>query len=223
MRFDRRDYLSVVGSATSILVAGCTGDSEPDSDTADPDTEDSEDAGETNTQNDENSSTSTEDEPESERIPVYVSDVLTGDTYEVEYEDGTTETVRLAGIDAPAEEKDEVDYEAFGYESNQTARLADFGYKARRLGQAEIWREDVEVEIDPTTPETDENGNRLVFIHHEYGGGRGQDSVWNMSQKLIGLGLARTVDVESKYRDELANAESSAIERGEGMWEYSNG
>jgi micrococcal nuclease len=130
----------------------------------------------------------------SDLIPVSLVRVIDGDTLEVSLE-GTTETVRLIGIDAPA--------------------LSEpFGPQARDFLQDNLTGSEVYLELD--VQERDSSNRVLAYVWYE-----DVDGYWMANENLIWEGLAMVLTVEPNvtYAEVFEWGQEMAQAAGLGMWE----
>ena len=240
----RREFTALTAGALFTATAGCMGDGEstPEgqgNDEPDATSDSGDDTAETETESDTETEEPEEDANSEDRLDpgryeVYVSDVINGHRIEVEFDDATTETVRLAGVQAPAEDASEVNPDDFydaeyfenysdkdgSNEESQREFLADIGLDASGYLKRNIRREEVELEIDPETPYTDENGDLVGTVIWDAPRGPGGSTMVRPTFELAGRGYVRATDMPSEHHDELHEIQDSAMNEAEGMWGY---
>jgi len=84
-----------------------------------------------------------------EAYQVTVIDVVDGDTLDIRYQNGTTDTVRLLGIDTPEvhTETDPSEYEGIPDTDAGRDWLRDWGHKASEFARTEVHDEEVRIVI----------------------------------------------------------------------------
>ncbi|NHN46827.1 nuclease [Halostella sp. JP-L12] len=147
-----------------------------------------------------------------ERTEVTVVRVVDGDTVEVEYPNGTRETVRLLGVDTPEVHAENDLGEFEGVPDTEAGRecLRDWGHRAGEFARAELGGESVTLVIDPESDRRGGYGRLLAYV--DYDGGR-------FNERLVEEGYARLYDTTFADRDRYAAAEDRARENGTGLWE----
>lgn len=144
---------------------------------------------------------------------VEVVRVVDGDTLEVAFPDGHTETVRLLGVDTP-EVHVAVDPGEFeGIVDTDAGRdwLRDWGHKASEFARVQIGGSTVRIAVDPEADRRGSYGRLLVYVYVD---GR------NFNRHLIEQGYARLYDSAFSKRDAFASAERTAREKGVGLWNF---
>ncbi|GIO25307.1 thermonuclease family protein [Oceanobacillus sp. J11TS1] len=139
-----------------------------------------------------------ESNPAEGREFVTIERVVDGDTVIVHLEDGTRERVRLLLIDTPESVKPNTEVQPFGEEAS------DFAKKLMPEGE--------KVELERGTPDRDDYDRMLAYIWVD-----GE----NVNQMLVEEGYARVAFVyepNTKYLDELEEAQEEAKEDGENIW-----
>jgi len=146
-----------------------------------------------------------------ERHDATVVEVVDGDTVEVEYPNGTRETVRLLGVDTPEvhAETDPAEFE--GVPDTEAGRdcLRDWGHRASEFARSELAGEEVTLVVDPEADRRGGYDRLLAYV--DYDGGR-------FNYLLVDRGYARLYDTEFADRDRYADAERRARENGTGLW-----
>ena len=147
-----------------------------------------------------------------ERSAVTVVEVVDGDTVEVEYPNGTRETVRLLGVDTPEVnvENDPGEFESVPDTEAGRECLRDWGHRASEFARAELDGESVTLVIDPASDRRGGYDRLLAYV--DYDGGR-------FNERLVERGYARLYDARFADRDRYAAAEERARENGTGLWE----
>jgi micrococcal nuclease len=145
--------------------------------------------------------------------PATVERVIDGDTFEVRFTDGTTEKVRLIGVDTP--EKAAADNIPGEYGTiTDTAYLAEMGNTATGFSRAHLEGKEVILECDAAAGTRDRYGRLLAYTTLPDGTDAGA--------LLLGEGLARVYTAESFYRKgSYLTIQESAQSRKNGIWSYS--
>ena len=144
--------------------------------------------------------------------PAHVSRVVDGDTVDVVFQDGTTDRVRLLGIDTP----ELAGNDAYEYGSiTNTYCLDTFGSAATEYAQMVLYDEDVLLVVDPQAGLRGSFGRLLAYVHLE-----GQD----FGVALLELGLARVYTEGTATREaEYLEMETKARAEDIGLWGECNG
>ncbi len=133
------------------------------------------------------------------RMPASVIGVVDGDTVDVRFDDGSTERLRLIGIDTPEVVDPRTIVQCFGREASAHAHeLLD--------GQS------VEIETDPSQGSRDRYGRLLAYIWLPDGR--------NFGEVMIGDGYAHeyTFRRPYAYRDDFRAAQFAALSQQLGLW-----
>ncbi|MBI3972491.1 MAG: thermonuclease family protein [Chloroflexi bacterium] len=125
--------------------------------------------------------------------------VVDGDTIDVRLAGGTTERVRLIGVDTPEAVDPRRPVQCFGPEAS--ARARDL-----------LLRQQVTLELDPSQGERDRYGRLLAYVFLPNGR--------NAAEVLIAEGYGReyTFAAPYKYRSRFRVAEAAARAQGAGLW-----
>jgi endonuclease YncB( thermonuclease family) len=136
---------------------------------------------------------------QSASTPANVVRVVDGDTVDVQFDDGSTERVRLIGIDTPEVVDPRKPVECFGREASAHAHeLLD--------GQT------VSIEMDSSQGDRDIYGRLLAYIWLPDG--------HNFGEVMIGDGYAHeyTYNLPYAYQDNFKGAQESAMANQLGLW-----
>lgn len=141
-----------------------------------------------------------------------VVDVVDGDTIDVRYPNGTTDTVRLVGIDTPETygPSDPADFEGVPDTKTGLACLADAGERASRTMTRWLNGTQITLVHDPLTDVRDRYGRLLAYVVHDG---------TNVNYRLVARGYARVYDTEFRLAATFYAAESRAQEKRLGLWE----
>src|SRR6056297_1398738 len=187
-----RQPLSLIFVTLVIFLAGCSG-SLPISDAED----------------------SSAAQPETETAStVTVARVIDGDTMEVEYANGTEETVRLLGVDTPETTFSRVSPDEFAGIPDTTAgsdQLFNWGERATTLAEDELEGRQVEMVFDPDSDRRGYFGRLLVYLYVD-----GE----NFNGQLLADGYARMYDSQFSLREEFVALEQEAQASGVGLWDF---
>jgi len=145
---------------------------------------------------------------------VTVTRVIDGDTMEVEYANGTEETVRLLGVDTPETTLSRVSPDEFVGIPETTAgrdHLFNWGERATAFAEDELEGEEVRIVVDAESDRRGYFGRLLVYIYVD-----GE----NFNEQLLSNGYARMYDSQFSLREEFATVERQAQSNNVGLWEY---
>jgi micrococcal nuclease len=192
----------LVGVVLLVAFAGCTGSPVDEPPTPDePASESTE-------------STTTPDAVDGESVTVTVTRVIDGDTMEIEYANGTEDTVRLLGVDTPETTLSRVSPDEFAGIPDTTAgrdHLFNWGERATTLAEDELEGTQVQMIFDPDSDRRGYFGRLLVYLYVD-----GE----NFNQRLLGEGYARMYDSQFSLRQEFAAAEQEAQATEVGLWGF---
>ena len=145
---------------------------------------------------------------------VTVIRVIDGDTVEVEFPNGETDTVRLLGVDTPETSLDAVKTEEFEGIPDTTAgryHLYEWGTKATRFATDELAGAEVRIEVDEEADRRGGFGRLLAYVYVD-----GE----NFNERLLANGYARVYDSSFSMRDEFDALERDAHLGSVGMWDF---
>jgi len=145
---------------------------------------------------------------------VVVTEVVDGDTMEVRYVNGTTDTVRLLGVDAPAAHAPPRPV-AFEVPDTERGRrwVSDRGEEARAFARARLANEDVRIVLDERADRRGPNGRLLAYVYY--------DGVTMLNRQLLAHGHARVSDSSFSRQDAFEVIEADARSVDVGVWGYS--
>ena len=199
----RRTRLVVlVGVVLLVALAGCTGS--PVDGLAIPD--------EPNIESTE--ATTALDAVDGVSVTVTVTRVIDGDTMEIEYANGTKDTVRLLGVDTPETTLSRVSPDEFAGIPDTTAgrdHLLNWGERATTFAEDELEGKEVEMVFDPDSDRRGYFGRLLVYLYVD-----GE----NFNGRLLGEGYARTYDSQFSLREEFVALEQEAQATDVGLWDF---
>lgn len=219
---NRRDVLRRGAPLLALALAGCAG-GEGENEESEPTepTDESEDGTETTEPMDEgepeteSADSAPSELPEAETRAATVTRIVDGDTMDVEFADGVTETVRLVGVDTPETSLGNVTPDEYeGFSDTQAARdhLYEWGGEAEAFVTDEIGGQEVRVVFDP---DGDRRGGFGRLLAHLYAGET------NVNLALLEGGYARVYDSTFRLRSEFDAAEEAARSNGVGLWGFS--
>ncbi|MFC4989704.1 thermonuclease family protein [Saliphagus infecundisoli] len=190
-------------------------------------------ATETETQTEEETETETPTETETETatpsepsvaVPAEVSGgeareatvtrVIDGDTVEVQFADGETDTVRLIGVDTPETTLSDVspgEYEGFPDTQGSRDHLYNWGQEASQYATNELEGQEVRVVTDGDSDRRGSFGRLLAYIY---------TGETNFNLALLEGGYARVYDSTFSLRSDFDNAEENARQNGVGLWDF---
>jgi micrococcal nuclease len=137
--------------------------------------------------------------------------VVDGDTVDVRFPDGSTDTVRLLGIDTPEVHADPEpeEYEGVPDTDAGAACLRDAGEWASIVLTDRIAGEAVRLEFDPAADLRGGYDRLLAYVVHEE---------TNLNYWLVERGHARVYDAEFTSAGDFYAAESAAQTANRGLW-----
>ena len=155
-----------------------------------------------------------------------VVDVVDGDTIDVQFSDGSTDTVRLLGVDTPEvhAENDPAEYEGIPDDDSGALCLESAGTDATSF--ANRWLADAQVTLvtDPAADRRGSYGRLLAYVHVNGGEAEGKRAATaadriDFNHLLIETGHARVYDSTFSRSDRYYDAESTAQTEGLGLWQ----
>ncbi|WP_276247981.1 MULTISPECIES: DUF4350 domain-containing protein [unclassified Haladaptatus] len=151
---------------------------------------------------------------------VDVTAVTDGDTVDVQFDDGTTESIRILGIDTPetsANSQYERVQEWEGIEDS--SYLETWGANATDYATAELSNQTVDLHFDANEPVRDAFGRVLGYITYDAGSGT-RDTLYN--EQAVADGYARVYDSGFANHDSFITAETNARDGATGVWGQSD-
>lgn len=145
---------------------------------------------------------------------VTVTRVVDGDTVEVRFPNGETDTLRLLGVDTPETTLSRVSPGEFEGISDTTAgqdHLFRWGERAAEFAADELSGETVQIEVDAEADRRGSFGRLLVYVYID-----GE----NFNERLLTGGYARMYDSQFSLRGEFERAESIAQRNDVGLWDF---
>ncbi|WP_227353296.1 lamin tail domain-containing protein [Haladaptatus salinisoli] len=153
----------------------------------------------------------------SETYTVDVTSVTDGDTVDVQFSDGSTESVRILGIDTPEKSSNsqhERPEEWEGIESMDY--LGTWGSNATSYAQGELGGKTVELSFDENEPVRDAYGRVLGYVHYDADGDGSRDAFYN--RNAVRDGYARVYGSGFSHHDDFRSAEATARASGTNVW-----
>ncbi|RJX42750.1 nuclease [Halonotius aquaticus] len=145
---------------------------------------------------------------------VTVTRVIDGDTVEIRYANGTTETVRLLGVDTPETPPNTVSPAEFeGIPDTEAGRdhLVSWGGNATEFAERKLAGTEVRLVVDPESDRRGGYGRLLAYIYVD-----GE----NFNSLLLSGGYARLYESEFRLRDSFAATEATAQQERVGLWNF---
>lgn len=132
---------------------------------------------------------------------------------DVRFQDGTRETIRLLGVDAPEDhtETGALEFEGIPDTTAGHDRLRDWGHKASEFARIELAGDEVRIVVDEHADRRGSFGRLLVYVYDD-----GQ--LFNL--QLLQQGYARLYDTSFSKRDSFSNAEETAQADDVGLWNF---
>jgi len=142
---------------------------------------------------------------------VTVTHVVDGDTVDVRYPSGSTDRVRLLGIDTPETHVDNTPTEYEGVPDTEGGRacLRDAGENASRWLTERVEGEQVTLVFDPMADQRGDYDRLLAYVYQN-----GTD----LDYRLVADGRARVYESSFTHLDEYHAAEDRAQADGRGLW-----
>lgn len=218
MRTGRRYGTALVLLALLLPLAGCVGVS-PDSPGSAPETPDNGSNAET--------------------LDATVTDVVDGDTVDVRYPDGSTDTVRLLGVDTPETfgETSPAEFESVPATPAGRECLAVVGEDASAHVTERLEGESVTLRLDPTADRRGSYGRLLAYVLYdgpnatdgtdasatsastERDAATNRSSATNLNYHLVAEGYARVYDSTFRQSERFYAAEADAQKGRVGVWD----
>jgi endonuclease YncB( thermonuclease family) len=153
---------------------------------------------------------------------VTIDSLSDGDTFDVQFDDGSTESIRVLGIDTPEKARNrdaERPPEWEGIESYDY--LATWGDEATQFSkQAFDVGDTVEVFFDDDEDRKDPFGRLLAYVKYDATGDGVRDALYN--RRLVEEGYARVYGSSLTKHDEFLQVEDTARANGTGLWAESD-
>ena len=142
---------------------------------------------------------------------VTVVTVVDGDTLDVRYADGSTDRVRLLGVDTPEvhAENDPAEFEGVPDTEAGRACLRSAGEDATAAVRERVADREVTVVLDPASDSRGDHGRLLAYVRVD-----GTD----LNRWLLAEGHARVYDSTFARSEDYYAVESDARDSGTGVW-----
>jgi micrococcal nuclease len=143
-----------------------------------------------------------------------VTRVIDGDTVEIEFQSGETDTIRLIGVDTPETTLSRTDPAEFeGIPTTQAGKdhLYNWGQRASDFATEQLSGQEVRVVTDGEGDRRGSFGRLLAYIYTD-----GE----NFNRQLLDQGYARLYDSEFSLREEFESAEAQAQSNNVGLWDF---
>lgn len=151
------------------------------------------------------------EEPPDFAFDAEVVDVVDGDTFDVRLANGSEDTVRVVGVDAP-EPRGDNRPEEYGLPATAETEdcLQGWGYNATDYAEDRLSDRNVTLAFDPVDRQRGGYGRLLTYVYVD-------GELYGLD--LVEQGLARTY-TQSLFvlKDEFLEAEGRAREEGVGLW-----
>lgn len=146
-----------------------------------------------------------------QNVTVTVTTVVDGDTIEIRYADGSTDTVRLLGIDTPEIHVDTDPSEFEGVPDTDAGRacLREEGAAAESHLEDTIADRQVRLVFDPLADRRGGYDRLLAYVSVDHR---------NLNYELVELGYARVYDTQFSQADRFYAAEDRARTDEIGVW-----
>jgi micrococcal nuclease len=144
-----------------------------------------------------------------------VTEVTDGDTVDVRYSNGSTDTVRLLGVDTPEVygENDPTEYEGVPNTEAGKQCLHDAGENASAYAKDALSGEQVTLVLDDQADKRGDYGRLLAYV---------RDDGRNFNYDLVRTGNARVYDSTFSQSERFYAAESDAQAAERGLWHCRN-
>ncbi|QLH78543.1 lamin tail domain-containing protein [Halosimplex rubrum] len=164
-----------------------------------------------------------------------VVDVVDGDTIDVRYANGSTDTVRLLGVDTPEvhADTDPAEYEGVPDDEAGAACLESAGEDASAFAERWLAGERVTLVTDPASDRRGSYGRLLAYVHVNASGANGSVTATrrtatdgtataanrtDFTYRLLATGHARVYDSTFQRSERYYAAESDAQADRRGLW-----
>jgi micrococcal nuclease len=144
---------------------------------------------------------------------VTITHVADGDTMEIRFKNGSTDTIRLLGVDTPEVHTnvEPNEYEDIPDTHHGREWLRGWGKNASSYAKTRLTGETVTIAFDRQSDRRGSYDRLLVYLYLN-------DS--NFNKQLLSNGYARLYDSEFTKRGSFAAAETTARSNDVGLWRY---
>lgn len=151
---------------------------------------------------------------ETATMNVTVTRIVDGDTIDIQYANGSRDTVRLVGVDTPEVhvENDPVEFEGVPDTDAGAACLRDAGENATTFARDRLADRSVTIGPDPNTDRRGYYGRLLAYVTV-------RDRLFN--RRLVVTGHARVYDSDFTRHEQFLDDERIAREQHRGLWQCS--
>ena len=150
-----------------------------------------------------------------------VSSIADGDTVTVDFDDGTSESVRVLGIDTPEKRQNQDAERIEEWEGiEDLSYLADWAKTATDFAKQELDGATVRVEIDPEEGAYDAYDRLLGYVYYDANGDGSRDALYN--RRALDGGYGRVYDSGLTKHESFWDAEADARTNGRGLWAQSD-
>lgn len=151
--------------------------------------------------------------PHADGQVVTVVEVVDGDTYHIRYQNGSTDTVRLLGIDTPEVHVETQPDEFRGVPASEQGRawLRDWGKQASAYTKHRLEGEQVRIVTDSRADRRGYYDRLLVYVYHD-----GE----LVNRVLLAKGYARVYESSFTKRDAFAAVAERARANNTGVWGF---
>jgi micrococcal nuclease len=148
-------------------------------------------------------------------VTVEVVDIVDGDTMDIEYENGTEDTVRLIGVDTPEIHAEVSPDEYEGVSDTEPARqcLGGYGDEASTFAEQEIGGDTVQLQYDKLSDRRGSYDRLLIYVI---------DDGENFNHLLLDEGLARVYDSTFTESERFYDTEAAERKNQTGVWSCQN-
>lgn len=149
--------------------------------------------------------------------------VIDGDTVDIKFQNGTTETVELIGVDTPETAAHRLTPTEYGIPNTSVGRdrLLYWGDRATESTREMIGGKQVRVVLDPKADTRGSDGRLLAYIYYTTRANFNRDNGVNVNRELLRFGYARRDDDASFSRRAAfgeVEARVQAVDRG--VWSF---
>jgi micrococcal nuclease len=154
-----------------------------------------------------------------------VVDVVDGDTVDVRYADGSTDTVRLLGVDTPEvyADTDPAEYEGVPDTAAGAACLEAAAEDASAFAERWLAGARVTLATDPAADRRDRYDRLLAYVHVDASATPATAGAaaarTDFTYRLVATGHARVYDGTFSRSDRYYAAEAAAQDAGRGVWQ----
>ena len=157
----------------------------------------------------------------SKTYTVTVDAVTDGDTVDVIFDDGTTESVRVLGIDTPETSQNSEHERIQEWEGiEDETYLQNWADEATQFAKDEIGGKTVDLTFDANEPARDAFGRVLGYLWHDKSGDGSRDTLYNY--QCVDQGYARIYGSSFSRHEQFWDGEAAARDNGTRVWQESD-